>query len=51
MVRSWGQQSLDYAQSEVNAQRPTAEVLIDGYHIRNGTRTVADVSFNHREGQ
>ena len=81
VAQHWGQESLDYAQSEGDAQRPSAEggraaaldlhlwlprtsdveqltiqvrsrwVLMDIHHIRNGTRTMADIIFNHREGR
>ena len=81
VAQPWGQESLEYAQSKGDAQRPSAEadrataldldlwlprtsdverltiqvrtrwVLMDIHHIINGTRTMADVVLNHREGQ
>ena len=81
VAQPWGQESPNYAQSEGDAQRPSAEtdrlaaldldlwlprtsnvqqltlqvqsrwILIDIHHIMNGTRTMADVIFDQREGQ
>ena len=81
MTRSWGQETVDHAQSKGGAQRPTAEadqaaahdldlwisrisdveqltvqvrtrwILMDVTHIRTSARTMADVTFNLREGR
>ena len=81
VAQPWGQESLDYAQSEGDAGRPGAEadrsaaldldlwlprtpdveqltiqvrtrgVLRDIHHIINRSRTMAEVIFNHHEGQ